>query len=500
MFEGRNVTVVLAQAGAGKTHYLMQLLKEELKTRLPTEVAFVTFTKKGATEGLERACQQTGLKKEDFPFFRTIHSLTFHANSFKASQMFNHLHERKFNKQYGYKLNRVASSASNNMFVPPTLDTRCLDYYDLDRSGGLTLQGREEFNFDLAYYRQIVHDYNEFKSNECLVDFFDCLVEYVQSGSSLPCKTVFVDECQDLSALQWLVIEKAFAKAEHLYFVGDENQCIFSYSSARPDYLIEFSKRFKNEYLPMSYRLPKKVFRLARSIVNTISIKTDKPFICNDSNPEGTVTEIMDFEDIVNKVQMPQKSRKSASWYLLVRNRCYMYRYTEALQKALIPYWTAEGFFISPHQFKLLSDYENYKLKGFKSEEKKKEFMERYNITDFNESFVSSSLIIEEEKWYIKEYIDKYTLPKLKEMSMWYPQILVSTVHHIKGGEADNVAYCLDATSRTSLNCYNQLDEELRVMYVAVTRTKQNLYVIDSIKSSCQDDVFQAIKTAEDFY
>ena len=55
MFEGKNVKVLLAQAGSGKTRRLIEEVSEELKTRRPEELAFVTFTRKGAEEGLHRA-------------------------------------------------------------------------------------------------------------------------------------------------------------------------------------------------------------------------------------------------------------------------------------------------------------------------------------------------------------------------------------------------------------------------------------------------------------
>ena len=53
MFEDKEVKVLLANAGAGKTSTLIKYIEEELKTRRPEEIAFVTFTKKGADEGSE---------------------------------------------------------------------------------------------------------------------------------------------------------------------------------------------------------------------------------------------------------------------------------------------------------------------------------------------------------------------------------------------------------------------------------------------------------------
>ena len=52
----------------------------------------------------------------------------------------------------------------------------------------------------------------------------------------------------------------------------------------------------------------------------------------------------------------------------------------------------------------------------------------------------------------------------------------------------------LDATRRTKNNIYNDIDEELRVLYVGVTRTKENLYLIDSHNGQGYDDIINIIK------
>ena len=79
-------------------------------------------------------------------------------------------------------------------------------------------------------------------------------------------------------------------------------------------------------------------------------------------------------------------------------------------------------------------------------------------------------------------------------MCSWNPQILVSTIHHVKGGEARNVAILLDATRKTKGNVFKDIDEELRVLYVGVTRTQENLYLIDSKSGDGYDQILQVIK------
>ena len=143
---------------------------------------------------------------------------------------------------------------------------------------------------------------------------------------------------------------------------------------------------------------------------------------------------------------------------------------------------------------KRLKDYEGFKLEGYGSAKRREDFQRKFGIYDFSVPFTDTNLFTEGRKWVYASYIEKYGLDKLEEMCKWNPQILVSTIHHVKGGEARNVAIMLDTTRKTKGNVYKDIDEELRVLYVGVTRTKENLYLIDSKSGDGYDKILQVIK------
>ncbi len=493
MFEGKDVRVILANAGTGKTRRLIEEVSKELETRRPEELAFVTFTRKGAEEGLHRVCSKLILTPDDLPYFRTLHSLTFHALGLKATQMFGRLDQRKFNKEYGYEVNRCEVDTGK---VSPTRDSEYLNFYDLERSGALTSKQLAEANIELGYYRQLVRKYEEYKASEHLVDFFDCLIKYVQEGDSLPCKVVFIDEAQDISALQWKVIEKAFIKAEKIVICGDDKQSIYTYSGARPDFLIDLSKQYPVEHLSVSYRIPYSVYKLSVAITNFIGDKTEQKAEPRMENGEGSITQLSDLERLKHFIREEDyaENKSETTWYILSRNNCFLDAPKRILEENLIPYWTAEGFFMGGQIMKRLKDYEGYKLEGYGNPKKKEDFQRKFGIEDFRVPFTDTCLFTEGRKWVYASYIEKYGLKKLEEMCKWNPQILVSTIHHVKGGEARNVAVMLDTTRRTVGNIFNDIDEELRILYVGVTRTKQNLFLIDSKNGLGYDKLLQVIK------
>lgn len=625
MFEGKKVKVLLSQAGSGKTRALMAEIENELKTRRSEEIAFVTYTKKGVEEGVRRACNAMNLSPDDLPYFCTLHALTFRALGYKRDQVFNRIQQNKFNKKYGYNLNVCEVSSRYN--VHPTKDTEYFNMYEAIRSGSITSEQYASSEIDMEYLHHFAHDYEEFKAQECLTDFTDCLVHYVQNGVTLPVKVAMIDECfspetevrmadgsikeikdikvgdkvqgtkgattvtakhegiddmynvtsvsdgnvlficnskhllqpypydtlwvatdvlyykdgecfvklndcwkkctvtardtsrfvgitvdakdrlfvlangcvvhncQDITSLQWKVIEIAFAKAEKIFIAGDENQCLYTYNGARPDFLINFAKQFPTEYLSISHRIPKQVYYLAKGIVDLIDDKTEKPFDMKKENINGKIVQIDNFERLLNFIDVDNlEDKKETEWYIICRNNCYLEEPKDMLEENLIPYWTSDGFFMDGEILRRIKDYYNFGLKGYKTEKKKKEFAERFNIVDFNLPFTESNLFTEHKKFIYYNFVECYGLEKLEEMCKWNPQILVSSIHHVKGGEARNVALLLDTTRKVDINLYNKIDEELRVLYVAVTRTKENLILIDSSHGEGYGKIIETVK------
>lgn len=475
------------------TRRLIEEVSKELETRRPEELAFVTFTRKGAEEGLRRVCSKLMFEPEDLPYFRTLHSLTFHALNLKGNQMFGRLDQRKFNKEFGYNVNRCEVDTGK---VAATTDSLYLDFYDMERSGALTSKQLAEADIEKAYYNQIVQDYEAYKAREEKVDFFDCLIKYVENGEALPVKVAMIDEAQDITALQWKVIDKAFRKAEKIIIAGDDKQSIYAYSGARPDFLIQLSKQFPVEHLSKSYRIPYSVYKLSVAITNFIGEKTEQKAEPRMENGEGMIMQLNELDRIINFIDEDciKNDPDKTAWYILARNNCFLEEPKKVLEEALIPYWTADGFFMGGEIMKRLKDYENFKMEGYRDPKKKEDFQRKFGIEDFTQPFTETNLFTEGRKWVYASYIEKYGLKKLEEMCKWNPQVLVSTIHHVKGGECQNCAIMLDTTRKTKGNVFENIDEELRILYVGVTRAKENLFLIDSKNGEGYDKILEVIK------
>ena len=112
-------------------------------------------------------------------------------------------------------------------------------------------------------------------------------------------------------------------------------------------------------------------------------------------------------------------------------------------------------------------------------EQTQKEDVEDYMSEDnwnelvpWYEAFDKANL---EDKNYIRLLLSN------KEKLTEDPRIKISTIHAAKGGECDNVILVLDNARKIRegvLKSSKKRDEEHRVWYVGITRSKNNLYLM----------------------
>ena len=82
---------------------------------------------------------------------------------------------------------------------------------------------------------------------------------------------LLVDEFQDLNAAHMLLIRLLCAPAYNCFGVGDDDQVIYGYSGATPEYLINFEEYFPgahNYALEVNYRCPPAVVRAATCVLS----------------------------------------------------------------------------------------------------------------------------------------------------------------------------------------------------------------------------------------
>lgn len=472
MFEGKEVLVALAGAGAGKTTFLVDKIISELQDNIPEQIAMVTFTKKGVQEFIERVNLVAGITKSSMLFFKTLHAMAFSNLKLDYTKVLTEWKRDEFIK---------------NVKLPYALEH--LDLYDTKRLGG-EVDLRELDWFTPLTYKTIVLDYQELKQKEGLFDFTDCLLQYLEEGTSLPVDVAFIDEAQDLTPIQWKVCLKMFVNAKKVYIAGDDYQSIYTHAGATPKPLIALSNKYPTVKLEKSYRLSKSVYKYASLLTDFIGDKIDKDFKPSKIE-EGKVEFMPDDWSIINHFIYDDFARPISvvQWYLLFRTNYHSERMTATLRGLSIPFHTALGFCISEKKLRLLRKFDNYNKLGFGSEKSRDEFQRKYSIPSFDCRITETALFDTiEEAIEMENYVDRYGIDNLWKMSKETPYILVATIHAVKGGEAENVVLFTDWTRRIHRNWYVDPDSEYRVLYVGITRSRKNLYFVDTKSTyNCMD-------------
>ena len=157
-------------------------------------------------------------------------------------------------------------------------------------------------------------------------------------------------------------------------------------------------------------------------------------------------------------------------------------RKSEAL--LAIRYWERlrKGEFIPANQAKLVYAHMSKAMVGHGYLGLKTLTEDMVNITMLHEKYGLQTMSI----WHIaldriSDEEKEYFLAALRQgesLSSGDARITISTIHGSKGGEADNVLLITDISPKTYDGYQENQDDELRVFYVAATRTKKHLHII----------------------
>jgi DNA helicase-2/ATP-dependent DNA helicase PcrA len=302
---------------------------------------------------------------------------------------------------------------------------------------------------------------------------------------------VFIDEAQDLSPIQWKMFEILKKNSKHVILAGDDDQAIYGWAGADV-------KRFQDEpakeiILPQSYRVPRIVQHIADNILDRIPDERRIKKEWNARDEEGEIYFGTSIEDV------PLHKGK---WLVLARYNDRLIKLKPSLKEMGI-YFEYKGR--KSYKARLYNAIENYTrwTKGDKLsiteckdlfEYLGKEFTETderlYDLREFGYSHTQRWFEVFETEPDDSLYI-RNMLSKDEELNK-PARVILSTIHSAKGGEAENVLLILDNTKniREAIErSQDKSDEENRIWYVGVTRTKQNLYILAARKESNGYDI-----------
>jgi superfamily I DNA/RNA helicase len=493
--------LIFGPPGCGKTYRLINVVRDALKNGTPPDrIGFVSFSRKAVEEARLRVAAELNLTEEDTPWFRTLHSTGFQWLGFKKEQVMSKYDYGKIGSEVGLVFDN--NTARNSLDGLISLSAREGNKYleiihrSIMRCVSLEQQFNDTEDYDLHWslLKKLDAVYNNFKKENDKVDFTDMIRGFVNGGTAPFLDLLIVDEAQDLTPLQWKQINVMKENTKEIWYAGDDDQCIHRWNGVS---VTDFIRACDNiEILNQSYRIPTSVFSVANRIVKRISYRQPKNW--HPVMKPGSVNYHLSMYDVdidqgswtimarTNRIVQTIANSLREDGYLfnlygspsLNQNMISNMKTWELLQKgSKLPLQMIKDLYAA-----LPKMGNNAKIK--RGVTKQLDFLEHDLILGYDD-LVNNYGMIAPKDTSSRDMLsvskdDRFYMDALTRRGEDFesPRIDISTIHAMKGGEDDNIMV-MSESSRACVRNKDQ-DDEHRVFYTGVTRTKENLHIIET--------------------
>lgn len=297
--------MVLAGPGSGKTTVIIHRIKTliEKYNVLPKDILVITFTKAAANEMKSRF---NGIDKQNSNVtFGTFHSYFF----------------RILRNSFGFTLDNVIRDDEKKAIIQRIIKEKELIIDDeeeyisnimneisLVKSELENYDNHKSSNFGQSEFASIYVAYENIKSENAKIDFDDMVCKCYELLQQNPdvlkrwkdrYKYILIDEFQDINNAQYQCIRLLTERNSNIFIVGDDDQSIYKFRGARPEFLLKFPDDFDNVQkiiLDTNYRSTNQIINLCNAVIKNNSNRYEK--IIKGTKKEGNMPVLIKSDDI----------------------------------------------------------------------------------------------------------------------------------------------------------------------------------------------------------
>jgi len=329
--------LVFAVAGSGKTTCLVYRIERLVREGLfpPEKILVSSFNKMAVEEIHSKLRRWSCCQPVDV---RTLHSLGL--SILKKARL-----QKNIPLSYSYEdpealkkkivFEAIKIARGKNVYYGDILDNldiddflsyveKCktnIDYADLNEANlpnqGLQQATQAKAPQNLPWYLDLYRLYEEVRKTNNWITYDDMLLEGWESLISYPeilnffrqkYSCVLIDEFQDINKVQHAILDLLIDEHRNYMAIGDDDQTIYQWRGADPNYIIEFEKRYqaKKYILSLNFRSTATQVLLANEVIQHNKIRSKKTLhlyrtekglsqIIPAQNPQSMVNEIVDF-------------------------------------------------------------------------------------------------------------------------------------------------------------------------------------------------------------
>ena len=347
-------------------------------------------------------------------------------------------------------------------------------------------------------------------------------------------KYVFIDEYQDTNEPQYILSKMISAKYKNITVVGDADQAIFTWRGANYKNILNFEKDYKDAkvvLLEENYRSTKTILNAANNVIKNNKVRKEKNlWTQNEEGSKITYYKAFDEKDesnyVVNEIKkLIEKGVNPKDICVLYRANAQSRTVEEAFLTSNISYNIVGSYaFYNRKEIKDLIAYLkliynnkddvsllrviNYPKRGIgnkaienlaiksnvldksgmkKSLEDEKSIEADIRLENLEEfKSIAKAMEINEGIVSLEELLDKLALVSdvSEQKNDNEDKVTLMTMHAVKGLEYDYV-FIVGVEEglfphSNSLESNDELEEERRLCYVAITRAKKKLYLINA--------------------